>query len=116
MPGMNMNSRQMRMAMKRMGIQQQEVEDALEVVIKCKEREIVILDPQVSKVNMMGSDTWQIIGKAQERALDSTPAISEDDVNTVMEQTGKGEEEVRKALEKNKGDLAQTILDLQEAK
>ena len=109
-----MNSRQMKMAMKRMGIQQQEVDNALEVIIKCKDKQIIISDPQVSKVNMMGQQTWQITGNSREEPLDSSPEISDEDVQTVMQQTGKGEEEVRNALEKNKGNLAETIIELQD--
>jgi nascent polypeptide-associated complex subunit alpha len=100
------------MAMKKMGIQQQEIDDALEVIIRCPEKEIVIPNPQVSKINMGGSETWQVIGEAHERALDSTPEISSEDIKTVMDQTEKSEEEVKKALEETKGDLAQAILKL----
>ena len=60
MPGMN--PRQMQKAMQKMGIQEVEVDDAEQVIIKCAERQIVIDKPQVSKVNMMGQETWQIIG------------------------------------------------------
>jgi nascent polypeptide-associated complex subunit alpha len=109
-PGMN--PRQMRQAMQRMGIQQQEI-DAVEVVIKTKDKEIVFSNPQVSKVNMMGQNTYQIIGDTYERSIDSTPDINEDDVNTVMEQTGVSEQDARDAIESADGDLAQAIMDLQ---
>jgi len=107
----NLNPRMMKQAMKRMGIQQQEI-DAIEVVIKLQDKEIVISEPQVSKVNMMGQETWQIIGNAEERSLDTTPEINEDDVRTVMDQSGCSEEEARSALEKTKGDLAEAIMTL----
>ena len=41
----------MRQAMMRMGISQQEIE-ATEVIIKTEDKEIVILNPQVLKMNM----------------------------------------------------------------
>lgn len=109
MPGMN--PRQMQKMMKRMGIQQQEIE-ATEVIIKTADKELVIVDPQVSKVNMMGQETLQITGEIHERELGSEVAISEEDVKTVMEQAEVGEEEARAALVKSKGDLAQAIMDL----
>ena len=94
-----------------MGIQQEEI-DAKEVIIKLEEQEIVISNPQVSKVNMMGQDTYQIVGEEEIRDLDSTPEISEDDVKTVMDQTGASEAEAKAAIEECKGDLAEAILKL----
>lgn len=108
-PGMN--PRQMRKAMKRMGIQQEEI-DAKEVIIKLEDKEIIISNPNVSKVNMMGQETYQVVGEEEVRELDSTPNISDDDVKTVMDQTGASEEQTKAAIEEAKGDLAQAILNL----
>lgn len=108
-PGMN--PRQMKQAMKRMGIQQEEI-DAKEVIIKLEEQEIVISNPQVSKVNMMGQDTYQVVGEEEIRDLDSTPDISEDDVKTVAEQADVSEEQAKAAIEETKGDLAEAIMKL----
>jgi nascent polypeptide-associated complex subunit alpha len=110
MPGMN--PRAMRQAMKRMGIQQQEL-DAKEVIIKLEDREIVISNPSVSKINMGGQQTYQVIGEEQERSLDTKPSISEDDVKTVMEQAKCSKEDALKAIEASEGDLAEAILKLQ---
>ena len=108
-PGMN--PRQVRQAMKKLGIQQQDIE-ATEVIIKTKEKEIVIKDPQVAKVNMMGQETFQIIGNAEERALQTEPEINEDDIKTVMEQTGADEDKAKEAIQQNNGDLAAAIMGL----
>lgn len=108
-PGVN--PRKMQQMMKQMGIQQTEI-DATEVIIRTADKELVFTNPQVAKVNMMGQQTYQIIGTPEERELSTTPEISDDDVDTVVQQTGVSAEEVREALEKNKGDIAQTILDL----
>ena len=110
-PGIN--SRQAKSMMKRMGIQQQEIE-AEEVIIRLADREIVISNPSVSKVKMMGQETYQIAGEETERSLNSTPDINEDDVKTVMEQAGVSEEVARKAIEEANGDLAEAIMNLQE--
>ncbi|MCD6576038.1 MAG: NagC family transcriptional regulator [Nanoarchaeota archaeon] len=72
-------------------------------------KKIVIENPQVVKINLMGQETFQIVGEAHE--VEETP-YTEEDVKMVMEQTGKSEEEVRSALDKNKGDIAKTILEL----
>ena len=110
-PGMN--PRDLQKAMKRLGMSQQEI-DAKEVIIKTSEKEIIIHNPQVSKVNMMGQETFQIIGRVEERSLSSEPDISSDDIKTVMEQTGATEEESRQAIEDNNGDLAKAIMGLKQ--
>jgi len=97
--------------MKRMGIQQVEV-DATEVIIRCPDKEIVITEPNVSKVNMMGQETWQIVGNTEERSLDTSPEINDDDIKTVMEQANCSEEEAKKAIEDANGDLAGAIMKL----
>lgn len=106
-----MNPRAMRQAMKRLGIQQQDI-DATEVIIKTKDKEILIKNPQVAKVNMMGQETFQIVGDIEERALTSELEISEDDIKTVMGQTGVDEETAKASIKEHNGDLAATIMDL----
>jgi nascent polypeptide-associated complex subunit alpha len=109
-PGMN--PRMMKQAMKRMGIKQEEI-DATQVIIKTPEKEIIISDPSVSKVNMAGQETYQISGEAEEHDMDTEPEINEDDINTVVEQTGVSEEKAKEIIEKHDGDLAAAILELQ---
>jgi len=110
---MGMNPRKMQQMMKQMGIRQEEIA-ATEVIIKTSDKEIHILNPQVSKVNMMGQETFQIVGEIQEREITSEPDISEDDVQMVADQTGKDAETAKKALEDSDGDLAEAILKLKE--
>ena len=106
-PGVN--PRQMQQMMRKMGIQQQEIE-ASEVIIKAEGKDIIITNPSVSKVNMMGQETFQISGEIHEREASTTPDISEEDVKTVMEQANIDEESAKKALEEANGDLAEAIL------
>jgi nascent polypeptide-associated complex subunit alpha len=107
MPGMNPG--QMRKMMQRMGIQQQEI-DASEVIIKTPDKDIIISNPSVTKVNMMGQETFQITGNISEETAE--PEINEDDVKTVMVQANVGREEAVDALSKNDFDLAKAILNL----
>ncbi|MBS3136094.1 nascent polypeptide-associated complex protein [Candidatus Woesearchaeota archaeon] len=109
-PGMN--PRMLKQAMKKMGVQQQEI-DAKEVIIVTEDKKIIFRNPSVSKVNMMGQESWQIVGSSEEEEIDSSPEINEDDINTVVEQTGVSEEMAKEAITKNKGDLAAAIMDLQ---
>ena len=108
-PGMN--PRKVQQMMKQMGIQQIEI-PASEVIIKGEEKDIIITNASVSKVNMMGQETFQITGDVQEQERLSTPEISDEDVKTVMEQSGVDSEKARAALEEHKGDLAETIIAL----
>jgi nascent polypeptide-associated complex subunit alpha len=110
-PGIN--PRQMRMAMKKLGIQQEEIA-AKEVIIRLEDKEIVISNPSVTKVNMMGQDTYQVVGEESERSLSSEPEISEEDIATVAEQAGVSKEEAEQAIKDSKGDLAEAILKLKQ--
>ena len=107
----NINSKQMQQAMKKMGIQQTEL-DADEVIIKTKEKNIIIKNPSVSIVNMMGQKTYQISGN--EEVQGQEPEINDDDVQTVMEQTGATKEIALKMLKITKGDIAEAILNLKD--
>ena len=80
------------------------------VVIKTKEKSIVISKPEVMLANMMGRDIYQVTGEVSE----SYP-ISEDDIKVVMEKTGKDREIVVKKLEELNNDLAKAIIELKEA-
>ena len=108
-PGMN--PRKMQQMMRKMGISQLDI-PAKEVIIRTEDKELIIKNPQVAKVNMMGQETFQIIGDVEERALSADPDISQDDIQTVAEQTGANEEEAKEAIKANKGDLAAAILSL----
>ena len=109
LPGMN--PRKMQQMMKQLGIQQVEI-PATEVIIKTKDKTIVITNPSVSKVNMMGQENFQISGDVHEEQVSTVPDISEEDIKTVMEQTGTDRNTARKAIEKAEGDLAEAILNL----
>jgi nascent polypeptide-associated complex subunit alpha len=108
-PGMN--PRQMQQAMRKLGVKQEEI-DATEVIIKTPDKDLIIRNPQVSKVNMMGQESLQITGDIEE--VEIKLEINEDDVKTVMDQTGVTEEEARKAIEDTNGDLAEAILKLKQ--
>ncbi len=108
-PGVN--PRQMQQMMKKMRIQQVDI-PATELIIKTQQKHIIITNPSVQKVNMMGQETFQITGEVHQQEKSSTPEISEEDLKTVIEQTGCSEEKAKETLEETKGDLAETILKL----
>jgi nascent polypeptide-associated complex subunit alpha len=102
-----LNPKQMEKAMKRMGVQQKEI-PATEVIIKTEDKDLIIKDPQVMKVNMMGQESLQITGEIQEIET----KVKQEDIDTVAEQANVSKEEAQAALEKSNGDLAQAILSL----
>lgn len=104
---MNLNPKQLEQAMKKLGVKQEKI-DAYEVLIKTKDKNLVIRNPDVVKVNMMGNESLQITGLIEEEFN-----ITEDDVNAVAEQANVSKEKARMVLEKNNGDLAAAILELQ---
>ena len=108
---MGLNPKDIEKAMKRMGIQQQEI-DAVEVIIRTSDKIISIKNPHVAKVNAMGQESFQISGIVEEKNVDTAPEITEDDIKTVMDQTGADKKKAQEALEKHNGDLAEAILDL----
>ena len=82
---------------------------AEEVVIKQAGKSLVIKNPQVTKIDIMGQESYQIIGKAQEVAEEG---VKEEDVQMVAEQTGATKEQAKAALETSKGDIAEAIIAL----
>tara|TARA_Y100000310_G_scaffold97479_1_gene95115 strand:- start:4424 stop:4756 length:333 start_codon:yes stop_codon:yes gene_type:complete len=107
-PGMN--PKDLAKAMKKMGIKQEEI-PAEEVIIKCPDKDIIVKNPSVVRVNAMGQDSLQITGEIIEE--EPGVQISEEDVKTVAEQAKVSEAKARKALEEHGGDLAKAILTLQ---
>ena len=121
-----MNPKQMKAAMRRMGIQQDEIEGVEEAIIRTKDKEIVFRRPDVMSITAQGQVTYQIVGKPEERprggaveggeAVAPAPApaakYSEEDVELVMGQTGASEEDVRAALDECEGEVAEAIMRL----
>ena len=95
-----------------MGVQQDEIEDAQRVEITTSTARILIEPCQVAEVTMMGQKTIQVTGNTQILPLDTKAEISDEDVQTVVEQAGVSADEARAAIEKADGDLAQAIMDL----
>ncbi|MDD6534916.1 MAG: nascent polypeptide-associated complex protein [Methanosphaera sp.] len=109
--------KQMERTMKKMGMDMKDINDVEEVVIVLKDKELVIKNPEVSKMNAMGQETYQVVGEAQERIKGSrseptSVEIDDDDIELVASQTGKTRKEAQQALEEVNGDLAEAIMKL----
>ncbi len=111
-PGLN--PKKMQAMMKQLGIKQEDI-DAERVIIEKSDGKIIIEEPSVVKVEMQGQETFQISGSIKEETGESEDKKAlEKDISTIMEKTGKDKEEVALTLEKNSGDIAATILELNE--
>ncbi len=69
-------------------------------------RKLVIENPEVTKMSVMGETVFQIKGVVREEEELSIP---EEDIELICEKTGASREEARKALEACEGDLARAI-------
>lgn len=108
-PGMN--KRQAEQMMRQLGMKNENVE-ATEVIIRTRSKDIIISEPEVMKINMMGQDTFQVTGRITEKSISSEPELNEDDILTVMDGAQKTREEALAALKDTNGDLAKAILNL----
>ncbi len=101
----NVNPREMEKMMKKLGMKQENI-DAEEVIISCKHKKIIVRNPQVTKINMMGQESLQITGDLEEQEIQG---FKDEDIHIVMEQTGCTREKAKEALEKEK-DIAAAII------
>jgi nascent polypeptide-associated complex subunit alpha len=119
-PGGRANPRQMRQAMKRLGIEQEQMDGVEEVVIRTATKEYVIRDANVTAMTAQGQKIWTVVGEpivrdrvgAKKPEGSAPPAIPEEDVKLVAEKAGVSEEQARKALEDAGGEPAEAIIRL----
>ena len=106
-----MDPKKMQAVMKQMGISQTEIDTSKVIIEKTDGKRIIIEPASVTKINMQGQESFQISGEVRE---EEGELFSKEEIKTVMEKTGASEKKVKESLEKNKGDLAETILELSE--
>ena len=121
-----MSPKKMKGMLKNMGIDIEELENVIEVVIRMPDREIVIENASVAIMDAHGTRSFQISGDARERSVSGTAPetasgtaeeepkleILDSDVDLVVAQTGAKAEDARAALIEAKGDLAAAIMSL----
>lgn len=114
-PGLN--PKKIQQLMQQIGISQEDIE-AERVIIEKSNGRIIIENPQVIKVKMHGQEQYQITGKAIEETEkeESEEEKLETDVKVICEQTGVSKDIAAIELEKNKGDIAETIIALNKKK
>ena len=118
MPGMRgMNPRQMKQAMKRMGITTEELKDVQEVVIRAGGKSYVFQKPDITVTTMQGQKTFQIVGEPEivegEVSVSSAPAgirIPDEDIELVASQANVSPDEAKAALIECNGEPAEAII------
>lgn len=113
-PGMGkVDPRQMKKMMQSMGISQDEIE-VEKVIFELKDKVYEINNPQVTAITMQGQKTFQVAGDIVEKDKAPGEKFPTEDVEMVMEQTGKDKETVIAKLEEKNGDIAEAIMELKE--
>ena len=110
----NIDPKKIQAMMKQMGINQEELDASRVIIEKAEGGRIIIDNPQVIKVKMNGQETFQISGESREETekAKSEEEKMEEDINSIVEQTGADKDIAATELEKNKGDIAETIIAL----
>jgi nascent polypeptide-associated complex subunit alpha len=122
MPGMGrVNPRQMKQAMRKMGISTEELNDVQEITILTKTKEYVFKEAEVTIMTVQGQKTFQVVGEPEvrprsvssQKPVPGAPAeegLPEEDITLVMEQTGASREKAIEALKATEGQPAEAIL------
>jgi len=108
-----LDPKKMSAVMKQMGISQTEIPADRVIIEKADgEGRIVIDSPNVVKIKMQGQESYQVTGEAREEAQaeENEETKLETDINTIIEQTGDSHDIAAIELEKNNGDIAETII------
>jgi nascent polypeptide-associated complex subunit alpha len=102
--------------MSKMGLKLEELGEVAEVIFRMTSgSELVIQNPQVTRMKTGESDVFQVVGTPVQRSTGEPSegsSISSEDIKLVADQVGVSLEEARAALVESKGDLAQAILNL----
>jgi nascent polypeptide-associated complex subunit alpha len=120
-----LSPKQLARMMKKMGIEQKDLEGVTEVIIRFKDKEWLISNPQVGIIKQAGSESYQVSGSKAERSLTASGepvAVEEElpkeieipmeDAALVAGQAGVDIETAKEALRETEGDLAAAILKL----
>ena len=102
----------MNQMMKRLGINVKEIENVKKVIIQTDKKEYIFDDAEVTIMDAPGQKTYQISGRP--KILDLKTEINKEDIDLIIEQTGKTFDEAKKALEETNGDIAEAIIKLTE--
>jgi nascent polypeptide-associated complex subunit alpha len=98
----------MKAMMKKLGMQVEQIEDVISIVIKTPKGNYIFDAAEVTAMTMQGATTYQIIGEP--RFEEAAPNIPNEDVTLVAGQANVSEEKAKDALVSTKGDIAEAIM------
>lgn len=115
------NPKDLARVMKQLNIKQESI-DAKRVIIECDDKQIIVQQPEVIKLNVQGQVMLQITGHIKEQAghynqqakgeqNTMSEEESEEDIRLVMQQTNCSYEQAKQALSET-NDIAKAILKL----
>jgi len=105
------DNRQTRRMMEKMGINQTEIPDVEEVVIRTSTKDIHVKNGSVSEVNFQGNRIFQVMGEVEEVEKEKK-SFNDEDVILVQQQANVSREKAVAALEESDGEVARAILRL----
>ncbi len=119
--------KQMQKMMKDFGMDAEDLK-AVKVIIELEDKTLVFEKPKVQVMDVMGTKTYSITGKAKkikkEKEVDKPEEtikdeeikleITNEDIEMVVDQCNVSREDAKKALEECNGDIAEAILKLSE--
>ena len=108
MPGVN--PKQMKAAMKKMGMKMDEIENVSKVVVYTSSGNYVFENAEVVGITMQGQTSYQLTGDVHFEG--AAVEIPESDVELVAGQTSVSPEAARAALVECNGDIAEAIIKL----
>ncbi len=110
-----MNPREMRRLMRQ--LKAQEI-DAYQVIIKARDGDYVIDNPQVMAMEIQGQKMLQVVGEMKKMDTEEKEeeTFNEEDIQLVMQQTGCTEEEAINALKEANGEPAEAIISIMSRK
>ncbi len=116
--GQGMSSKAMRKAMNQMNVE--DLKGVEEVIIRMKDKEIVLTDSEVQSMHMQGQEIYTItVGKSTVRKRQGEQPneevkqdieVNENDIKLVMEQSKCDYDTAKQALIDSGGDLASAIM------
>lgn len=110
----NVNPKQMKAMMKKLGMSVEPIEDVQQIVIRTGKGNYIFDGAEVTAMTMQGVTTYQIVG--QPRFEEAAVEIPKEDVTMVAAQANVSEETARAALTATKGDIAEAIMHLSSGK
>ena len=109
LPG-NINPRQMKAMMKKLGMNVEPIENVQSIVIKTPKGNYIFDSAEVSAMTMQGTTTYQVVGDV--RFEPAAAEILAEDITMVAAQAKVTEEKAKEALVATKGDIAEAIMRL----